>query len=856
MLIRPLLQRTRAAKRTLCADEAWLRTVYDGVNDAIFVHDSDTGLILDTNQKACEMYGYSRDELMSLHITDLSQGEAPFGEQDAGAWIQKAKTAGPQIFEWQAKHQDGHLFWVEVNLREASVNGQSRVLAAVRDISQRKLAEASLARWAVELRDLYAASLDINAQTDMSKLLPKVVERATALTGIKQGGLYLLRPDQTLELVVARDLSPEYLGVRLQLGEGLAGRVAQNGMPLMVEDYQQWDGRAVVFDKANVRRILSVPLKTRNRIIGVLNLFDTEHTGLFTDDEVRLLSLFTDQAAVAVDNAQLYEEAQQRAEQLATMNEIGHAISTLQDLDSVLKIIYRQVQRVVPVDSFYICLHDPESDQLSFPIVYDMGIRYREASTPRTPGMWIDHVMKTGLPFMLHRTAAELLTPVEDRLSVGDPSRKSASILIVPLWQRERVAGVMSVQSYTLNVYNDHHAEILVGIGIQAMIAIENAKLFTAARQELAERERAEQALRVSEARFRALIENASDMILILTAEGIVKYASPSIQRIMGYTPEALTGQNILTLLHPLDAAQMAAAWSTVLPRSAVQADMLRVRIRHADGTWHIHEGVGRNLLHDPAVASFVINARDVTERVQQESEREKLIAELEAKNTELEHFTYTISHDLKSPLITIGGFVGFLQKDALAGLMERVKVDVVYINDALAKMQQLLDELLELARVGRRLYPPEEVLFEELAQEAVALVRGRIEARGVEVEIVPGLFTLYGDRARLVKVVQHLVDNACKFMGTQPQPRIEIGARQGETGLVFYVRDNGIGVEAQYRDQVFGLFDKLDPTSEGTGIGLALAKRIIETHGGKIWVESEGPGCGSTFCFTLPSAH
>ncbi len=853
MLIRPLLRRMRVPKCAPRADETWLRTVYDGVNDAIFVHDSNTGLILDTNQKACEMYGYTRDELMALHIVDLSQGEPPFDEPDVVTWIQKAKTAGPQIFEWQARHRDGRLFWVEVNLREASVDGQSRVLAVVRDISQRKLAEASLARWAVELRDLYEASLDINAQTDMSKLLPKVVERAVALTRIKQGGLYLLRPDQTLELVVQSNLSPEYLGVRLHLGEGLAGRVAQDGVPLMVEDYQQWAGRAVVLDKANVRRILSVPLKTRNRIIGVLDLFDTEHTGLFTDDEVRLLSLFADQAAVAVDNARLYEEAQQRAEQLATMNEIGHAISTLQDLDSVLKIIYRQVQRVVPVDAFYICLHDPERDQLSFPIVYDMGIRYREAPIPRTPHSWIDHVMKTGLPFMLHRTAAELQTPVEGRL--GDQSRKSASILVVPLWQRERVAGVMSVQSYTLNVYNDHHAEILIGIGIQAMIAIENAKLFTAARQELEERERVEQALRASEARFRALIENANDMIIILTAEGMVKYASPSVQRIMGYTPEALIGQNILTLLHPLDAAQIMTAWSDVLPRLAVQADILRVRIRHADGAWHIHEGVGRNLLHDPAVAGFVINARDVTERVQQESEREKLITELETKNAELERFTYTVSHDLKSPLITIGGFVGFLQKDALAGHLERVKVDAGYINDALAKMQRLLDELLELSRIGSHINPAEEVPFEEIAREVVELARGRIETRGVEVEILPGAFTIYGDRARMVEVVQNLVDNACKFMGSQVYPRIEIGARHSEEGTVFFVRDNGMGIQAQYQDQVFGLFNKLDPQSEGTGVGLALVKRIIETHGGKIWIESAGVGCGSTFCFTLPSA-
>ncbi|MFO7631737.1 MAG: ATP-binding protein, partial [Caldilinea sp.] len=110
----------------------------------------------------------------------------------------------------------------------------------------------------------------------------------------------------------------------------------------------------------------------------------------------------------------------------------------------------------------------------------------------------------------------------------------------------------------------------------------------------------------------------------------------------------------------------------------------------------------------------------------------------------------------------------------------------------------------------------------------------------------------VYGDRARLVEAIQNLLDNACKFTGEQSQPRIEVGIRQATTGPVFYVHDNGIGIEAQYQDQVFGLFNKLDPQSEGTGVGLALVKRIIETHGGEIWVESEGNGKGCTFYFTL----
>jgi len=247
---------------------------------------------------------------------------------------------------------------------------------------------------------------------------------------------------------------------------------------------------------------------------------------------------------------------------------------------------------------------------------------------------------------------------------------------------------------------------------------------------------------------------------------------------------------------------------------------------------------------------------QDVTERKQAELERERLIVELERKNAELERFTYTVSHDLKSPLITIKGFLGFLEKAALAGNIEQLRSDIARISEAAKKMERLLSELLELSRIGRILNPPEVVPFESIAREAVELVRGQLNTRQATVTIAESLPAVYGDRARLVEVVQNLVDNAVKFMGEQPNPHIEIGG-QAETGAqpVFYVRDNGQGIESQYHQRIFGLFDKLDARSEGTGVGLALVKRIIEVHGGRIWVESDGYARGATFYFTLPGA-
>jgi PAS domain S-box-containing protein len=233
--------------------------------------------------------------------------------------------------------------------------------------------------------------------------------------------------------------------------------------------------------------------------------------------------------------------------------------------------------------------------------------------------------------------------------------------------------------------------------------------------------------------------------------------------------------------------------------------------------------------------------------------QRRGLIAELESKNEELERFTYTVSHDLKSPLVTISGFLGFLEQDALSGRVDRVRQDSRRIQEAVLKMQRLLNELLELSRIGRMMNPPLEVLLTELIHEATEIVRGRLNERNITVSVRPDLSSAYGDRPRLLEVLQNLLDNAAKYMGDQPNPTIEIGQRGEENGKpVFYVRDNGIGIAHEHHERIFGLFNKLDVKSEGTGVGLALVRRIVEVHGGRIWVESE-LGAGSTFLFTLP---
>lgn len=236
-------------------------------------------------------------------------------------------------------------------------------------------------------------------------------------------------------------------------------------------------------------------------------------------------------------------------------------------------------------------------------------------------------------------------------------------------------------------------------------------------------------------------------------------------------------------------------------------------------------------------------------------AERKQKEREIGEKNAELERFTYTVSHDLKSPLVTIKTFLGYLEEDIKLPDDPRVQQDLGFMHNAANKMSQLLDELLELSRVGRLNNPPQEVAFGDLAREAVQMDAGRISIRGVTVEIGDSSVVLYGDRPRLVEIWQNLVENACKFMGDQENPRIEIGVEDHGPETLFFVRDNGIGINPRFHSKVFGLFEKLETGSDGTGLGLALVKRIVELYDGTIRVESAGEGEGTTFYFTLPTA-
>jgi signal transduction histidine kinase len=244
---------------------------------------------------------------------------------------------------------------------------------------------------------------------------------------------------------------------------------------------------------------------------------------------------------------------------------------------------------------------------------------------------------------------------------------------------------------------------------------------------------------------------------------------------------------------------------------------------------------------------------RDISEVQAAREAREQLIAELETKNAELERFTYTVSHDLKSPLITIKGFVGQLENSVAKGRMDRFRSDVARIAAAADKLKTLLDDVLELSRIGRVVNPPEDVAVARVVAETVELLGASIAEQGAVISVAPDLPVVRADPVRLRELIQNLIENALKF--SPVNPHIEVGARREHGFAVCWVRDNGRGVDPRYLGRIFGLFDQIDADAPGTGVGLALVRRIAEVHGGKAWAESAGVGHGTTMYFSIPLA-
>ena len=350
--------------------------------------------------------------------------------------------------------------------------------------------------------------------------------------------------------------------------------------------------------------------------------------------------------------------------------------------------------------------------------------------------------------------------------------------------------------------------------------------------------ELAERSLRdlESKAKYQAIVDSFDGLIYVCSPDYRIEFMSG---KLVERTGRDAVGELCYKVLHDRDSA---CPWC--INERVFAGETVRWEIESPkDGRWYY--SVSAPIHNADGSMSKQAMILDITERKRMETE-------LQNKNHELENYTYTVSHDLKSPLITIRGFAGAITSDLAAGRGDRVEKDLNRICNAADKMMTLLDDLLQLSRIGRVIHPPEPVDMTCLANEVLENLSSLLQKNGVQATVQLEMPTVSCDRQRISEVLQNLVENAVQYRGEQSELRVQIGLRQEGDRQIFFVRDNGAGIATEYQQHIFGLFNRLNTQVPGNGVGLSLVKRIIEEHGGRVWVESEGEGKGSTFCFSL----
>lgn len=716
--------------------------------------------------------------------------------------------------------------------QHALTKNQADLQTYIRELEQKQLAQVQFAN---QLHTAAEVTQQLTLILDLEELLNQIVTLLQNRFNLYHVQVYLLDKTTNHLIIkaasgkVGRTLREQGHYIDLMRPNSLVARTAREKTIIVVNDVSQEPSFLPNPLLPATRAEVSLPLLIQDHILGVLDI-QTARAESFPTSTLNTFHILAGQIAIALENARLFS---QLAESEANLRE-GESR-------------YRSLFEDSPISLW-------ETD---FSLV-KQALNQLERPKEQSWRFYFSQHPETIIPCIQQ---LKVMDVNQVTLAMFQAADKEALFSLMPKLFNEKILDFLREQLIALaNGLISFTGEVIlrrldggkINVIYRLVIAPgyeETWKKAFVSLIDITERKRVEQALQAERDFAQQVIENMGQGLTVTDGNGRFQFVNSAYSRMLGYSVETLLQKSPYDLVTP-DGVEI--LFESQQKRRAGQTSSYEATLVHANG--HIVDvlitGVPR--WEGNKINGSIAVITDLTERKRAEQERERLITELEARNAELGRFTYTVSHDLKSPLVTIKGFLGLLAKDIAKGDSARIKSDMERIQTAAITMEALLNDLLELSRVGRLENSPQEASFNQLAQEAVERVMGQITERGVEVTIHPKLPIIYGDLPRLVEVVQNLVDNAVKFMGTQPNPHIEIGAREFNGETVFYVKDNGIGIEPRFHEKIFGLFDRLDQSIDGTGIGLALVKRIIEVHNGRIWVESEGANKGSTFFFTV----
>jgi PAS domain S-box-containing protein len=666
-----------------------------------------------------------------------------------------------------------------------------------------------------------------------------------------------------------------------------------------------------------LRMLVVQPLFVRGEPVGLIEFFHCTEERVIAEEELRLWQAVADQAAVALDNAHLHAETEKRLQEQIALRQAATAISSALDLTTVLAQIAEQMGRAIGATSAYICRYEPATrcstvlaeyfgpEASAQERVSDLGVPYQEEDAEFL------ELMQVGHHDVDHIDDARLHP--SDRAHMQTYGAQSS--LYIPLRIQGRLLGFAELwDNRRQREFTTDEIALCQAIAQNAAVALENAELYEQAQREIAERKHAEEGLRHYAERLGILHDIDQAILASQSPEMIAQAALGHARRLVPYDggavlthrpdtqesvvfavsgssdqPFLLPGQRLP--LSPLEEiSPIASALGqgqailvkdlTARPPSSLLNNMLQARgVRSVlvipllfqagligifaltanvpDAFSAEHVEISREIADELAVA--VQQARLHEQLEQHARDLEQQAQELQRSNAELQQFAYVASHDLQEPLRMITSYLQLLERRYQGQLDADADDYIGFAVDGAARMSELLRGLLAYSRVGTQGQPFEPTDTQVILEQVLANLKLAVDESEATITH-DQLPTVMADPIQLAQLFQNLVGNALKFRRDVP-PKIHVHAERqahgsaGEGALwLFSVRDNGIGIEPQYAERIFVIFQRLHTRDKypGTGIGLALCKRIAERHGGRIWVESE-PGNGSTFFFTIP---
>jgi PAS domain S-box-containing protein len=725
----------------------------------------------------------------------------------------------------------------------------------ITDFTERIRAEQAEQEQRMFAEALRAATVALNSTLDLDEVLDRILAQVGRVVSYDAAAIYLV-DGREAHVVRSRGRDEAQANALASLSWDVT---TTSNMRAMIEMRQSVVVRDTHADPTWIRTPQTdwvashagAPICARDTVLGFLEVGSTR-PGFYGPQDGERLHAFADQAALALQNARLFDETRRRAEQMTMLNRIGLAITAGLSMEQVLHAVYEQCLWIAPVDSFYVALYDPITGDIRFPVFRDGDeyIQMPDCNVRTQPGI-VGAVIAQAHSLYLPDTLDPQATAVYQISHVGSITR---TYLGIPLTLRERVIGVLSIQHRQPDAFSAEQIRLFEMLATQAVIAIDNAHLYESAQNE--------------KQYLEALIANTPGGIVVIDPAGRVKRWSPAAERIFGYTAAEAIGRNIDLLVasgSPKMLREGTRLTATAFGNEPV-THLVTQRVRK-DGSLVDVEiyctpevaGAEREMILSYHDVSELQAARKALEQSNQElqqrlDELDRANANLQARNEELDAFAHTVAHDLRSPLGNITGYADLLRWDASVMTSPEVADLALEMLQQGRRMRNIIDELLLLASVRKEDVRPAPLEMGEVAADALARLADLIARAEAEIRLPPSWPVALGYAPWIEEVWVNYLSNALTYGGRPPV--IELGGEPwGDAQVRFWVRDHGPGIAPEAREHIFLPFTRLSQAhASGYGLGLSIVQRIITKLGGEVGVDST-PEQGSLFFFTLPAA-